>query len=295
MSSITVPDQPSLAPADSPRGLFITGTDTGVGKTLFTGALAAALVRRGLRVAVMKPVETGCPLRAAPPAGNVSSEEAAALARLARLAGPPPAGLLAQLSPDQLEPQDALFLLRASGSSAPLELVNPYRFAPAVAPSVAARAAGTPLDPAHLRACFLALARDADLVLVEGAGGLLVPLTDELLVADLARLFTLPVVVVGRSTLGTLNHTLLTVEALRSRELPLAGVVLNRLVEPRSAEEAANPAEIERLAGPVVRGVLPYFSPAQRDDFEFLAQRCRVHVDLPALLLAAGFPPAGPH
>jgi dethiobiotin synthetase len=173
------------------RGCFITGTDTGVGKTVVTAALAATLRRQGLRVGVMKPVETGCPLENG-----------------------------------HLSPQDACFLRMASGCAAPPELVTPYTFAKPLAPAIAAELAGITINIEHIRDCYERLLALHDIVLVEGAGGLLVPLTDHLCMHDIAVELGLPVLIVARNILGTINHTALTVTVARERSQVL-GIILN--------------------------------------------------------------------
>ncbi|MBK8480944.1 MAG: dethiobiotin synthase [Proteobacteria bacterium] len=272
------------------RGLFVVGTDTGVGKTIVTGALAAALRARGQRVAVMKPVETGCPPDPEATAtidglpGAATPEARAALARLHALVGPAPITIATRTPPEALTPSDALHLMRLADCHAKLSLVNPYRYAPAVAPAVAAELADRPIDLEHLLASLHALAAEAEVTLVEGAGGLLVPLNGKELLADFVAQTGLPALIVGRSALGTINHCLLTLEALKQRGVPIAGIVLNRLTPRPSPDEAANPQQLERFAGPIVRGVLPYFKPEQRTDAAFLARRAAAHVDLDALL-----------
>ena len=274
------------------RGVFVTGTDTGVGKTLVAGAMAAALRQRGLRVAVIKPVETGCPLVETHEApvdgipGTADPRALQALNRLRDLAGPAPITVSTQTPTASLEPTDARRLIELSGCEAPLELVNPYRYAPAVAPAVAAELAGRPIDLVHILGCMRRLAEQADLLIAEGAGGLMVPLTADALMLDLIAQSGLPALVVGRSALGTINHCLMTVDTLQKRDIRVAGVVLNRLVKHPSPEEAANPQQIERFAGELVRGVLPFFDQSQRVDVDYLAQRFAAHVDLDAILAA---------
>ncbi len=215
----------------SARGLFVTGTDTEVGKTVVTAALACGLRRLGIRVGVMKPVATGC----------------------ARANG-------------TLTSADAEALLRASGSRDPLDLVCPYRFEAPAAPSVAAENRyDVPKAPpvrrtvllGRIERAFRELARRHDIVLVEGIGGLLVPLNSRESVADLARCLGLPVLVVARAGLGTINHTLLTIEAARSAGLDLAGVVLNGRNRRPSLAERTNPRVIRELGGVPVLGVVP--------------------------------------
>jgi len=208
------------------RGLFVTGTDTSVGKTAVSCAIAALARSRGLPLAVMKPAETGC-------------------------------------VPD---PLDALALREAAGSADPLELVCPYRFAEPLAPAVAARRAGRTLSLGHLVDCARKLAEDRPL-LVEGAGGLLVPYTERETCADLIAALGLPVLLVARAGLGTLNHTALTIEALRARKLTLRAVVLNRTGTHSDLSEQDNAAEISRLTGAQVLGPLPFFAdPGARRD-----------------------------
>jgi dethiobiotin synthetase len=212
------------------RGCFVTATDTGVGKTVVAAAIAAALRADGERVAAFKPVVTG-------------TDEPA--------------------DPDW-PPDDAL-LSAAAGSAR--EAVTPARFGPPVSPHLAAALAGRPLDRAMLRAAFAAAAASADAVVVEGVGGLLVPLTPDYLVRDFACDVGLPLVVVARPGLGTINHTLLTLEAARAAQLTVAGVVLTPWPAKGSAMEQDNRATIARL-GAVDVATLP---PLPRADPALLA------------------------
>jgi dethiobiotin synthetase len=201
------------------RGLFVTGTDTGVGKTVVAAAICAALRARGERVAAFKPVVTG-------------TDEPA--------------------DPDW-PPDDVLL---ASVSGAAREHVTPARFGPAVSPHLAAALAGAPLDPAALRDALVARAADAEVVVAEGVGGLLVPLAPDYLVRDFARDAGLPLVVVARPALGTINHTLLTLEAARGAGLVVMGVVMTPWPATPGAMELDNRATIEQL-GAVEVAVLP--------------------------------------
>jgi len=204
------------------RGLFITGTDTGVGKTYVATGLSAALRRAGVDVGVMKPAESGC-----------------------------------RMGAGALVPADARALLRASGARDPLDLVNPYRFSEPLAPAVAAKRAGIRISIARIMKAFHDLAQRHDRLIVEGAGGILVPLAGRLTYLDLAERLHLPVLIVARPNLGTINHTLLTVLAVRSRNLPIAGIVINdRRGGRRGAAERTNPGVIARLSGvPVIGSV----------------------------------------
>ena len=203
------------------RGVFITGTDTGVGKTRIGAALAHLLIGRGLLVRPRKPVESGCPT-----------------------------------GPDGLVPQDAAVLREAAGCVEPLERICPYRLRAPLAPERAAALEGMTLDLGRLRAACLAGIGSDDFLLVEGAGGFYSPLAKGALNADLAGGLGLPVLVVAADRLGTLNHTLLTVEAVRMRGLALAGLILNQPA-PQPDPAMDNAADLEHwLQMPVLR--LPY-------------------------------------
>ncbi|HLH21994.1 MAG TPA: dethiobiotin synthase [Chloroflexota bacterium] len=197
----------------------MTGTDTGVGKTVATAAIARALAARGRRVGVLKPVQTG-------------------------------------VAPGQ--PGDAAFVLAALGTDQPPQLACTYSFREPAAPLVAARAEGARLDVGVIRAHFERLRQSHDVVLVEGAGGLLVPLAEGYSMADLARGLGLPLVVVARPGLGTLNHTLLTLEAARARGLSVLGIVLAGWREPVDLATRTNPALLCELGQAALLGVLPW-------------------------------------
>lgn len=193
---------------------FITATDTGAGKTFVASSIARALRLKGVDVGVMKPVESGC----------VDKD-------------------------GTLVPDDALALKEASGSSDSLEDICPYRFAPPLSPHLAARLSGVSVDFEVIKNAFLKLSKRHGLMLVEGAGGLLAPLTDELTVADLAAALNLPLIIVAQSKLGVINHTLLTIEAARSRGLKVAAIVLNEGPGGTDPSVEFNSGEIKRMTG----------------------------------------------
>ncbi|MGZ3438301.1 MAG: dethiobiotin synthase [Polyangia bacterium] len=196
-------------------GLFVTATDTGVGKTWVAGALVRAAVRRGLRVAAMKPCETG-------------------------------------------DGDDGARLVAATGRALDDALARPYRFALPASPEVAARAEGRTIDLERIAAAYARLTADADFTIVEGAGGLLVPVAPGVLMADLAARLDLPLLVVARAWLGTVNHTLLTLEAARARRLAVAGVVLCRAVASAGADEPTNPEAIAAYGRVPLLGSFPH-------------------------------------
>ncbi len=190
----------------APRGVFVTGTDTGVGKTLVATAIVRALVASGLRVAGMKPVASG-----------------------------------AERGPDGLRNADALALSGAANVAAPYETLNPYCFEPPIAPHIAAREAGIAIDIPLVRARFHQLAREADFVVAEGAGGWLVPISATQTLADLALALEIPVILVVGLRLGALNHALLSAQSIAAHGARLTGWVASHLDSAfeRSAENLA--------------------------------------------------------
>jgi dethiobiotin synthetase len=202
-----------------PKGIFVTGTDTGVGKTVITAALAWTLKQSGKKVVVMKPIQTGTSA----------------------------AGLM-----------DIEFVQRVIGTDYPIEEVCPYRFPLPLAPSVAASFVGQKVDLDKIRSAFHKLDSAHDTVVVEGAGGLLVPIIEDYLMADLAFDLNLALLIVIRPSLGTLNHTLLTVDSARTRGLKVLGIVINRFPSNPDLAEKTNPELIIRMTGEPLLGVFPF-------------------------------------
>src|SRR5438552_573884 len=188
----------------------------------------------------MKPVESGCP-----EAGSARGHRGNGLGL--PLSATRPVG--------RQIPADALQLLEASGSGDPLELVNPYAFEAPLAPALAAEREGVEVDLAHIGHCYAELAARHPLMIVEGAGGLLTPLTGELTMRELAAALGLPILIVARNALGTINHAALTVEAARSAG-PVLGIVLNHLTPEGDESAASNPASLQRWAGAPLLGTL---------------------------------------
>jgi dethiobiotin synthetase len=212
------------------NGLFFTGTDTGVGKTVVACAVARLLRSRGCPIRVCKPVATG----AIPIAGRCLCEDTV---RLAEAAGEP---------------------------ASMVDRITPWTFAEPLAPAVAARQAGVSLS---LDEIVTAVRRQSQegLVLVEGVGGLLCPLTDRETIADLAVLLGLPLIVVARRSLGTLNHALLTLEAADARGLRVAGVVLNATSPEDGPAERSNAAELKRRIAVPLLAEVPWQPQANPD------------------------------
>jgi dethiobiotin synthetase len=207
-----------------PRGLLITGTDTGVGKTVVACGLAGALRRRGFSVAPFKPAETGW----IPAEGT-----------------------------NRLVPSDAEQLRCACATEAPLDTICPYRFAPPLAPWVAAEQAGVAIDPGRLEHCYRELAASSEIVLVETAGGILVPLREDFHYGDLAVLLHLPVLVVVGSKLGAINHARLTLEFMRAAGLRTIACVLNHPFRETNEATATNETTLRQLT-PVPLFVIPH-------------------------------------
>jgi len=212
------------------KGLFVTGTDTGVGKTRVAVALIHALRAQGLRVAAMKPVSAG-----SAPQGD--SDPLRAEARVESYA------------PGELN-EDVVALLQAANVAADIRDVNPYAFVPAIAPHIAAQQAGVRIELDTIVAAYARLAAAADVVVVEGAGGWRVPLNEHEDMADLAQRLGLPVVLVVGLRLGCLSHALLAAESIAQRKLPWAGWVGNA-IDPDMACQPENVATLRaRLPGP---------------------------------------------
>ena len=186
-------------------GVFVSGTDTGCGKTAVSRALAFAARARGLAVRALKPIETGC-------------------------AGPPDARI----------PADAVAVARAAGDARALHELCPYRLELPAAPAVAAAHEGVEIELEELRAAYRKAAAGADLVVVEGAGGLLVPAAPGLDMAALASELGLPLVLVARARLGTINHALLSIREAQRRGLRLLGLAVSHTEPILSPADRAN-------------------------------------------------------
>ena len=222
----------------TPQALFVTGTDTGVGKTRIAAALCRAFAARGARVAAMKPVASGC-----------------------------------NITPQGLRNDDALALLAAMNVRADYSTVNPYAFAPAIAPHIAAREAGVEIDFGVLDRAYERLRMQSDVLIAEGAGGWLAPLDAARGFADLAVRWQMEVVLVVGMRLGCLNHALLTVESIERRGLRLRGWVANS-IDPLFERL---PGNISTLRNRISAPCLGLFSFEPRADLQTLAQSLTVN------------------
>ncbi|AEB08409.1 dethiobiotin synthase [Desulfobacca acetoxidans] len=213
------------------RGVFVTGTDTDVGKTVIAAGLTAALRSRQVRAVYFKPVQSGC------------REE-----------------------DGQLIATDARFAQTLAGLGEPLSRLTPITLKLPLAPAVAAAQAGVTIDLEVIAAAYRELAGRYDFLVVEGAGGLYVPLIDyDFLVLDLARWLRLPLVIVARPGLGTINHTVMTVKAALHAGLSVAGVIINQYPEHPNLAGRTNPEIIEALSGRPILGKIPLISDLQSE------------------------------
>lgn len=201
------------------HGIFITGTDTGVGKTVVAAAVAYSIAATGKSVAVMKPVQTGTVLA---------------------------------------HTLDVQFVLRVLGREAPLEEVCPYTYQAPLSPFVASQLVGEEIRVERIISAMQALRSGHDFLVAEGAGGLLVPITRGYFIADLAKEMGLPLVVVSRPGLGMLNHTLLTLECARARGLEVAGIVINGFPQSPGLAERTNPKALSLHTDIPIIGVIPH-------------------------------------
>jgi dethiobiotin synthetase len=206
------------------NGLFITGTDTGVGKSLVTGGIAALLRHRGLKVGVFKPIASGC-----------------------------------RHEREGLVSDDTEFLAYCADADYPLSVITPVTYKTPAAPVTCAAIEGVAVDFEAIAAAYRYLCEHCDVVLVEGIGGAMVPLTEEDTILDLAVEFDLPVVVVARPNLGTINHSLLTIAAVRNAGLPVAGLVVSGYsAETADVAEETAPGIIIRFGDTKLLSVVPY-------------------------------------
>ncbi len=208
------------------KGFFITGTDTGVGKTFVAAGLIRAMKDHGLNVCPMKPAETGC-----------------------------------SVSKGQLVPEDTVTLMKASGVDEPMDVINPYRFRKPLAPSIAAELEHVFIEKRVICNAYKKLAGKYDVIIMEGAGGIMVPLHKQYLYLDLLRDLGLPVLIIARPDLGTINHSLLTIEAARNKGIEVLGLVFNHTEKTKNdISQKTNPEIIARIGKVSVLGTVPHLA-----------------------------------
>jgi len=224
------------------RGIFVTGTDTGVGKTTVAAAICAALAGQGVRVGAMKPFASGAW-------------------------------------------GDTQILKRCAGMAERREVITPFYFKHPLAPAVSLALEKRKINPKLLKGHARKLSKKYEFLVIEGIGGVAVPITDRFDAADTASLLKIPAVIVARLALGTLNHTALTVKHLQAKRIPIRGIVLNALgTDPRGLAERTNPKAVEKLTGVPVIGVFPGIPERRCADREFLARVAEKHIELENIL-----------
>ena len=217
-----------------PKGYFISGTDTGVGKTVVTACLLAFYHKKGITTGVMKPIETGV--------DPACSSEANS---------------------------DAKFLQEVSGNQDELEEICPIRLKPAASPLQASRMSNQPVDIDLIMQNYNQLQMRYDQILVEGVGGLMVPIKSDYMTSDLIKDLQLPLIIVSRIALGTLNHTLLTVKIAQKTKIEIAGIILNhQRVGPPNKVELGQADLIQELSGIPILGECPFLGPISPDQFD---------------------------
>jgi dethiobiotin synthetase len=217
-----------------PKGFFITGTDTGVGKTIIAGAIIKALGLMGLKAGGMKPIESGCSRE-----GKV------------------------------LIPFDGMFLKQTARMDEPISLITPCCFETPLAPLPASELELKKISIPSIRNAFARLSLKYDAMVVEGIGGLLVPIRKNYTVLDLAEELGLPIIVVAKPGIGTINHTMLTVNYALSQGLDVAGVIVNYSMQPEnSLAEKTNPKLLSQICPVPVIGLFPYMKEITEEEIE---------------------------
>jgi dethiobiotin synthetase len=236
-------------------GIFITGTDTEVGKTLIAAGLVVALQDQGIDVGVMKPLESGA--------------------------------LCFESAPI---PRDAFYLKEIAGVQDDLELINPYCFRPPLAPGAAAEQEGVEVDLQRIKGAYEALKGRHQFMVVEGAGGLLVPIAKGTLLPELIKILDLPLLLVARSSLGTINHTLLTLAYCQQEGLEVMGTVINKSTLDADPAEEGNPRYITQFGRTSVWGTFPYLKDyaGVKGNRDFLAQLFAQHIDMEGIFKRLG-------
>ncbi len=233
------------------KGFFVTATDTSVGKTVITAALIKALVYLGYRTGTMKPIETGCIRREG-----------------------------------MLIPSDGMFLKAVSGMSEKISLITPFTYERPLAPMVAAEIEGYEVDIQEIMRSFDLIRKDYEAVVVEGVGGLYVPVKRDYFISDLAKEMGLPLIIVSRPSLGTLNHTLLTVGHALSSGLEVAGIIINYSMEPEmSIAEETNVKALKDMTDVPIIGVFPNLRDLEE---ETLSREALRSIDLDVIKRAMG-------
>ena len=206
------------------KGYFITGTDTDVGKTIATAVLGLLFQKKGMKVGVMKPVASG--------GREIEGKHYS---------------------------EDAIYFKKVLSLTETLQTINPVCFEHPLAPKVAADQVGRELDLAAVQAAYTRIKGQKDVLLIEGVGGVMVPLRHDYLVLDMIKDFKFPVIIITRPNLGTINHTVLTTSILKQENIPIAGLIFNYMKkQQKGLAERTNPQEVQRIANVPVLGEIPF-------------------------------------
>jgi dethiobiotin synthetase len=221
------------------KGFFVTGTDTGVGKTIITAALIKVISRLGFTTGGMKPIESGCLQQG-----------------------------------DVLVPSDGMFIKTIAHMEENIRHITPCCFKSPLAPLPASESEGISVDFEKINKAFADISGKYDVVIVEGIGGLLVPITKNYSVIDMAKNFNLPLIVVSKPSLGTINHTMLTVNYALKEGLRVAGIIINYNQPPeKTLAEATNPEVIKQISPVPVIGIFPYLTDMESANIEKVAEK----------------------
>ncbi len=263
------------------NGYFITGTDTDIGKTALSALLLAELRRRGMNAAPMKPAQTRCEAAEERQQSEGNRQQRGGNSTSSKSAPQPGASYLAPNASGLSVPDLGYSLSMAQMKVSPEDysLMSPFRFEPACSPHLAAELAGTEIKLDQITEAAKELASEYEQLLIEGAGGIMVPLNGSDMMIDLMKELKLPILLAARPGLGTINHTLLSIRALREAGLTIAGVVL---VESKQTErgfiEEDNITTIERFGEVAILGTIPYCTQ--------LRDPAPVYADLPITVAA---------
>ena len=235
------------------KGLFVTGTDTGIGKTMIAGAIARLLQSVGVDVGVMKPIETGRqrPSAGGPSAGGLTPFQAVEEGERKR---------------EQLIPDDASYLKLAAMVRDPITQIRPYRFRDPIAPWPASIRERRPIQVKKIISAYEKLQKNHSFVIIEGIGGLLVPITADFDLIHLIQAMSLPVLLVARSGLGTLNHTLLTIQHGERHGILFRGIILNQTQSVCTLADETNRTVLAKKTKIPLLGPVPFIKNWQKTD-----------------------------
>ncbi|MCD6186504.1 MAG: dethiobiotin synthase [Deltaproteobacteria bacterium] len=234
------------------KGFFITGTDTEVGKTVVTAGLAGAIKARGFNVGVMKPAASG-----------------------------------AVMHDGRLISNDVAFLLKSINSQEDHQIAAPLTIEPPLAPLAASMLENIPIEPEKIFKAFDIMRQKYDVVLVEGIGGILVPLTEVYSIADLIKDMGIPLIIVARPGIGTINHTLLTINEAEKRGIEVKGFIINGMdINQAGDAEKTNPEIIKKISGKTLLGILPFDPKVNMEKFAIgdIVALTEKHLDLEQIL-----------